>query len=70
MTDFEKPFIVETGWPMHRAIALYKKFGFHEKREYISERGIKKNKFSVNNRNKKNESTSPRRNLKLISLYR
>jgi len=44
--DDSKTLIVETGWANAPAIALYKKFGFHEKREYISERGIKKISFS------------------------
>jgi len=46
--------IVETRWANAPAIiALYKSYEVYEKGEYISERGIKKNKFS--NRIEKNE---------------
>ncbi|MCM4150734.1 GNAT family N-acetyltransferase [Arenibacter sp. N53] len=44
--DNSETIIVETGWANAPAIALYKKFGFQETREYISEGDIKKICFS------------------------
>ncbi|MCK0146246.1 GNAT family N-acetyltransferase [Arenibacter sp. F26102] len=44
--DDSETLIVETGWANAPAIALYKKFGFQETREYNSEGGIKKICFS------------------------
>jgi|TARA_R110000744_G_scaffold298131_1_gene407808 ribosomal protein S18 acetylase RimI-like enzyme len=44
--DDSKTLIVETGWANVPAIALYKKFGFHETSQYINTGGIKKTCFS------------------------
>ena len=44
--DNSETLIVETGWANAPAIALYKKFGFQETRDYMSEGGIKKICFS------------------------
>lgn len=40
--DDSDTLIVETGWANAPAIALYKKFGFHETSQYINTGGIKK----------------------------
>lgn len=40
--DDSQILVVETGWANAPAIALYKKFGFHETRQYIGPGGIKK----------------------------
>ncbi|RAJ13672.1 acetyltransferase (GNAT) family protein [Arenibacter echinorum] len=44
--DDSATLIVETGWANAPAIALYKKFGFHETSQYINTGGIKKTCFS------------------------
>nr|WP_281502562.1 GNAT family N-acetyltransferase [Arenibacter sp. F20364] len=44
--DDSETLIVETGWANVPAIALYKKFGFHETSQYTNTGGIKKIGFS------------------------
>lgn len=51
--DDSETLMVETGWANVPAIALYKKLGFHETRQYTNTGGIKKNALA--NQNWKND---------------